>query len=462
MASPTDSASGPMNELQKQESAPASSQDNTARFENVEVKEVKKKKKRSKPKKKPTGFEEYFCEGPMTPAEYQEEKTVLYPPHRSFVDRIEECIQRYRARRRLDNRRELMFSKYLMLGGIDATVRQFQGTKNIGDEVLAEASKATIREITADDVIQRGGTQDGRFYNPNYPEHWDVDFTGVVSGFLSQHLRGLPMDEYWMGIEVVHNFLNYVDHHEVCPEYADDLKAAQQVCMQAVKEMPAIEALFDMVPGDFNTALRFLYCRNDENDSWEFDNYNQMPEIDRREAQARRAVSVSIWYGRSHCKIWSEWAVTGTIERDFEILETKLPDTVALAKYKAVNQHLSNCPDIEPCGTMIVRPVVTKDGWENTMGAMIPPHEVVESSFILEESILKLLTVGMKLRLTVCTINHGEFKFIKHFKDIRPSFYVFLPQELMLKYKEPVLNERPGPSIHDDANDEGDAGAQDE
>lgn len=127
---------------------------------------------------------EYYCEGPITPAEHQEERTVLYPPHRPFVDRIEECIQRYRARRRLDSRRELMFSRYLMLGGVDATVRQFQGTKDIGADVLENATKADVREMTADDVIQRGGKQDSRFYNPNFPDHWDVDFAGVVSGYL--------------------------------------------------------------------------------------------------------------------------------------------------------------------------------------------------------------------------------------------------------------------------------------
>lgn len=84
----------------------------------------------------------------------------------------------------MDCRREHLFSRYLALGGVDATVRQFQSTRNLTDEDLEGATKAVVREITADDVIQRGSSQNSRFYNPNYPEHWDVDFTGVVSGFL--------------------------------------------------------------------------------------------------------------------------------------------------------------------------------------------------------------------------------------------------------------------------------------
>jgi len=72
------------------------------------------------------------------------------------------------------------------LGGIDASVRQFQSTRNIGDDILQGATKSTVREMTADDVIQRGGdgNRNPRFYNPNYSEHWDVDFTGVAAGFV--------------------------------------------------------------------------------------------------------------------------------------------------------------------------------------------------------------------------------------------------------------------------------------
>jgi hypothetical protein len=122
----------------------------------------------------------------MTPAEYNEEKDVIYPQHRPFVDRIEECIQRFRARRRISSEREALFSRYLLLGGIDASVRQFQGTRNIGEDVLEDATKSDVREMTADDVIQRGadGNRNPRYFNPNYPEHWDVDFTGVAAGFV--------------------------------------------------------------------------------------------------------------------------------------------------------------------------------------------------------------------------------------------------------------------------------------
>ena len=120
----------------------------------------------------------------MTPAEYNEERDVIYPPHRPFVDRIEEAIQRFRARRNLGPDRDNLFSRYLYLGGIDSTTRQFQGSRAIGDDILEDATKSAVREMTADDVIYRGRDANSRFYNPSYPEHWDVDFTGVAAGFV--------------------------------------------------------------------------------------------------------------------------------------------------------------------------------------------------------------------------------------------------------------------------------------
>ncbi len=122
----------------------------------------------------------------MTPAEYQEEKEIIYAEHRPFVDRIEECIQRFRARRRMNTDQNNVLSQYLLLGGVDTTTRQFQGASKLDNETLEGRTKAEIRDITADDVIQRGGgaSTNPRFFNPDYPEHWDVDFSGVVAGFL--------------------------------------------------------------------------------------------------------------------------------------------------------------------------------------------------------------------------------------------------------------------------------------
>jgi hypothetical protein len=94
--------------------------------------------------------------------------------------RIEECIQRYRARRRMDNARSNLFDKYLALGGIDTSPRMFQGMKSLD---MNGATNSDVRDMTAGDVIYRGSSN-SRYYNPSEAEHWDVDFSGVVAGYL--------------------------------------------------------------------------------------------------------------------------------------------------------------------------------------------------------------------------------------------------------------------------------------
>jgi hypothetical protein len=53
----------------------------------------------------------------------------------------------------------------------------------------------------------------------------------------------------------------------------------------------------------------------------------------------------------------------------------------------------------------------------------------------------------MKMALTIRQLDNG-FRFVNNLVHIVPSFYTFLPQELMRYFKPPRANERPGPSIH--------------
>lgn len=86
----------------------------------------------------------------------------------------------------MGNERSALFSKYLALGGIDTTQRQFTGTAQMLKDWKDEGfTKDEIRGFTANDFLGHGGDDPkGKFYNPEYPQHWDVDFAGVVAGFL--------------------------------------------------------------------------------------------------------------------------------------------------------------------------------------------------------------------------------------------------------------------------------------
>lgn len=126
-----------------------------------------------------------YADPPVTPEEHKDEKAI-YAPNIPFHERIEECIQRYRARRRMGSDRMNLFTKFLLLGGIDATQRQFTGTAKLKNSDLKEEgfNSNEIRGMYANDVLTRGGGPVSRFYNSDFPQHWEVDFAGVVAGFL--------------------------------------------------------------------------------------------------------------------------------------------------------------------------------------------------------------------------------------------------------------------------------------
>ncbi len=263
---------------------------------------------------------------------------------------------------------------------------------------------------------------------------------------------GSGLSDIRMGIDVVLNFLKYVDRHDVCPEYAADVKQAQEVCLLALEETPVIQELVKLLPGHFNTALQMLHGTDNNDEHFGFV-YNQaIP--DPKHSKLSVAVTLStLMPDDDRFQAPAEWHVVDTRELSFEIQTIILPDDDVRAKFKSINEHFFGEPDIQPCGTITAEPVMLRDGWDTTIKTL-PRLFDGNTQFILEEDILRHLKEGMVLDVCVCTLNVG-LRFIKYVKAVKPTYYTFLPQELMLNYKEPVANERPGKSIYDFDDEEG-------
>ncbi|KAK0641325.1 Argonaute siRNA chaperone complex subunit Arb1-domain-containing protein [Cercophora newfieldiana] len=421
---------------------------------------IKRKKKRpnNRKKKRGTGFEEYFCDPPMTLEEYNEEQNDLYPAHRPFPERMQECVQRFRVRRRMNSDQNKLFSHYLMLGGVDATQRQFQGTSKMTKGELNELTKGEVRDISANDVIQRGGDgqYDTRFYNPDFPEHWDVDFTGIVAGYLSGHLSDVAMVDmelFKSGVNVVSNFLKYVDRHDVCPEYSEDIREAIDLCEQALEEIPRILDVTTKFPGDFNSAANTLFCKGRMED-FEFDNYAMEPS-DEQPARTIFGVHAAILLDQERsgrlAKLMSEKGLhpIQIAEETFEVVEISPPSDAVRAYYKQVNQHLGKNIDIRPCGSLTVVPTFIQDGFDRVMPKTVAKGSVSTQVLFLEEDMLESLGVGLKIEMVTFTLSAEDLKFIKYIRRILPEFYTYLPQELMFHFREPRKTDRPARSIHD-------------
>lgn len=92
---------------------------------------------------------------------------------------METCIQRYRARRKLDEVRSNILTKYFMLGGVDSTPKAFTGP--LDKETVENSTAAEIAAIQASDYLHVD-SKNAKYYDGG--DGWVIDFEGVVKGFL--------------------------------------------------------------------------------------------------------------------------------------------------------------------------------------------------------------------------------------------------------------------------------------
>ncbi|KAI1775083.1 Argonaute siRNA chaperone complex subunit Arb1-domain-containing protein [Hypoxylon cercidicola] len=409
----------------------------------------KKKKKKTKRKgaaarKNVTGFEEFYADAPVTPAEAAQEKTEIYSASRPFAERIEECIQRYRASRRMDVERTNLFNKYMWLGGIDASQRQFTGFANDRD-AMEEADADDIRKMTATDFVGGSGK---RFYDPLEQEHWAVDFNGIAKGFLSRTIPGIYMyDEPVIrkAAELVKNFLNYVFMHDVCPEYTSDITAARITCDIAPLELQSIHELYRDLPGDFNIAVNSLFYDRKVEKLDVTENFDKLVMF-RLTAIFSALLSDDIKMKLVNEEDPTTVQVSNTKEETYEVVDVIRPRPEHILAVEEELEKNGQGGKGKPAGILKLKPSIIDFGYDNiprSDEADMGNAEVEE--YLLEDELLAKFKKGMKIKAIVGELNLG-IRFIQEVEDIRVSFDTFLPQMLMENWKEPVPNTRPPPS----------------
>lgn len=122
--------------------------------------------------KKMTGFEEYYADAPVTPAEFQEEQEI-YASDIDFPNRIEIAIQRYQARRKFKQEHQQLFEAWMHFGGIETGPRQFTG-------------KITPEDLEGKDAFEKARILATHFVGDDKDDDskWAVDFVAVAKGFL--------------------------------------------------------------------------------------------------------------------------------------------------------------------------------------------------------------------------------------------------------------------------------------
>ncbi|KAF5520684.1 Argonaute-binding protein 1 [Colletotrichum aenigma] len=427
------------------------------------------------PKSRGTGFEEYFADPPMTPAEAKEERENIYSPLIPFVDRIQSCIQRFRSRRRITGTESTqLFNQYLFLGGVDTSPRLFGGNIDADTEGMTPDERRTA---TATDVVYTSGGG-SRFYNADEPEGWDVDFAGVAAGFLSENLPAMANWDYLrMGkaIGIIESFLTYILQHDVCPEYTANIKEAMAVCNLAKIDLPLAHQALIHFPGHFNLALSEMFCEGfdyiHDDDTAGF----ARPKDFDPTAVVKLAMGVGmICMGVDKTKATSlihavNNPKTSKVKMIFEEEISMQVINIHRASF-SVREIIAGVrtnggmPDgFAPLGKLVLKPCIIEDGYDH--GNYGDASDDETHTFLVDDDILARMMPGFKLQLCVVHLNNGV-SFIKQVKAVLVSWHTYLPQNLMTHFKEPVENDRPAPTVKnpnaEDYNDSFDKSLSDE
>lgn len=284
-----------------------------------------------------------------------------------------------------------------------------------------------------------------------------------------------------MAVDTILNFLRYIQHHDVCPEYADNLIQARKICELACTEIPSIGEIGATMPGDFNLACQVLFCSTGSANSilpGSVDSKNVLYEmkpfhgeenawdtgiIAPKDFDAERVfkATISIHEPGLIDRVLQHTAdpirVVKTYEDAFAVNEIVYPNEGIVNIYNGIKNKAGKTRTIKPIGRVILVPTIIEDGWDNhpTL-AEGRGDEGRPISIYLEHTTMANLKEGMKLRLTICQLNIGDggaggdvIHFIKACSEVLPTFHTFLPQSLMMHYKQPRLSDRPPPSVDD-------------
>ncbi|KIY01849.1 uncharacterized protein Z520_01987 [Fonsecaea multimorphosa CBS 102226] len=422
----------------------------------------KKKKKRSKPASKrgptkPTGFEDYFADPPLTPEEHAEEQEI-YHPGLPFVDRITTAIARFERTRKLAPERSDVLYKYLIYGGLARTNNVGQGGLDTEGMDKTQAALALSQVWISEDKRDLG----------TETSVYAVDFLGCVKGFLSRRVKnclGLDTeDEVNMICTTLERFLDYLLQHDVCPEYHEDVLAARALCRKAAPELWDMYEATRRLPGEFNIACSSIfdgsYSRDYDGETWWGDPNTDGPVfVGLKPEEAQQIVKFGV-AGAAAEEIYAAFlsGVQGTSPKMLEVVDThertgfeitrlEPPTRECERIYTTYSQHF------RPVGRVYAKPWKNPDAApedltpsEQQEHALLSTSSIsssdhlqdggIEYVFFIEAILQSCLRVGTKIEATVRTLGCG-IMFFDEVLNVYPTFDEFLVNELMVGWKSP-------------------------
>ncbi|KAJ5952268.1 uncharacterized protein N7479_010681 [Penicillium vulpinum] len=404
----------------------------------------KKRKNRRRPKSQrgenaPSGFEPFYADAPITPAEFEENKKI-YDPALPILDRIDEGIKRFLYKRRLEPYRRKVFLKYLQYGGV-----------SVGPKYLQGVTPSELKEMTKEEAM------DARCTTAIFPKRdkpYPITFNDVATGYLTGYFMGYYNPETEEDIKVctdtMKNFFSYLLYHDVCPEQTEDLEKARISCDRSAKELWMNRQLLRHPgPGAFNRACSMLfggYYFNDVDDPEAWTHVRHADPNIFTTDMARKAVKYGIAIvgndrtARKFQVLANMKLIEAKMVQDidgFEIISLEEPTDETIALYGEM------APDLLPLGR-----VRAKEFRDPARGPFdLAPWEKIDwdagfaptydFEFFLEGDMFPHLLPGMKVIANVYETNFGQY-FFDEILDVLPSNYKFMYNDWMMDYVEPA------------------------
>lgn len=254
---------------------------------------------------------------------------------------------------------------------------------------------------------------------------------------------------------VIRNFLNYLLHHDVCPEYKDQVLAARAVCDLTDKELPAVMKAQSLLPGDFQTACSVIFGGTFQGV------HGGVPGWD---DNAVRLVGMSEDLAKQTFRVGMSTHVSDAVASTYmdqndkdELTTARVYDTgleitkliPASAEINAFYQQHPAAKGLKSLGQLVAKTWIPpyqlprditeeeKVTEQDRPGRLATIHH-----FLVEDYVLETCFVGMKLEVTVREMSFG-LEFFDAVSAVLCSFYTLLPNELMLRWRIPEAEHLP-------------------
>ncbi|RKP13462.1 Argonaute siRNA chaperone complex subunit Arb1-domain-containing protein [Piptocephalis cylindrospora] len=178
-----------------------------------------------------------------------------YDPSIPVEHRLARAIHRFRKKRSLvpSGPQYEIFKSYMAHGGVDVGCKSF--VKNPQPDEMDSDGDGPPMDQEGFGLIKHLGSS-------KYQR--TIDFTGLIREFLSTEIwfttrEGDNQESIEVAGPVLAKFLTYLQMHQVCPEYEEDIKNALEVANIATTQLPLCHRLSVALPSSRDKSLSAYY-----------------------------------------------------------------------------------------------------------------------------------------------------------------------------------------------------------